>query len=146
MTIWDSICHSQWFKSTSIVCHYALTSDCVSSSPLSQILFLNKNDLFEAKVEHSDIKNFFPVRAIPLALASISLFIRIIVTGLRGPTSKCTGGSRVFQEAVCASSSKGWPIERARDLYTVCFLSLTVAVLSIMIASEVLLLRRTRLC
>ncbi|EIM92063.1 heterotrimeric G protein alpha subunit 4 [Stereum hirsutum FP-91666 SS1] len=42
MTIWDSICHSQWFKATSI------------------ILFLNKNDLFEAKVEHSDIKNFFP--------------------------------------------------------------------------------------
>ncbi|KAI0932808.1 hypothetical protein AcW1_000176 [Taiwanofungus camphoratus] len=42
MTIWDSICHSQWFKQTSI------------------ILFLNKNDLFERKVEHSDIKNFFP--------------------------------------------------------------------------------------
>jgi guanine nucleotide-binding protein subunit alpha, other len=42
MTIWDSICHSQWFKQTSI------------------ILFLNKNDLFEKKVPHSDIKNFFP--------------------------------------------------------------------------------------
>ncbi|PIL30842.1 hypothetical protein GSI_07010 [Ganoderma sinense ZZ0214-1] len=42
MTIWDSICHSQWFKQTSI------------------ILFLNKNDLFEKKVHNSDIKNFFP--------------------------------------------------------------------------------------
>ncbi|EPS99657.1 hypothetical protein FOMPIDRAFT_1024123 [Fomitopsis schrenkii] len=42
MTIWDSICHSQWFKNTSI------------------ILFLNKNDLFEKKVLHSDIRNFFP--------------------------------------------------------------------------------------
>ncbi|KAI0757461.1 heterotrimeric G protein alpha subunit 4 [Daedaleopsis nitida] len=42
MTIWDSICHSQWFKQTSI------------------ILFLNKNDLFEKKVANSDIKNFFP--------------------------------------------------------------------------------------
>lgn len=42
MTIWDSICHSQWFKTTSI------------------ILFLNKNDLFEKKLPHSDIKNFFP--------------------------------------------------------------------------------------
>ncbi|THH31576.1 hypothetical protein EUX98_g2608 [Antrodiella citrinella] len=42
MTIWDSICHSQWFKNTSI------------------ILFLNKNDLFERKIEHSDIKNYFP--------------------------------------------------------------------------------------
>ena len=26
-----------------------------------QILFLNKNDLFERKVQHSPIKNFFPV-------------------------------------------------------------------------------------
>ncbi|KAF5323152.1 hypothetical protein D9758_017809 [Tetrapyrgos nigripes] len=42
MTIWDSICHSQWFKQTSI------------------ILFLNKNDLFEKKVQSSDIRNFFP--------------------------------------------------------------------------------------
>ncbi|PPQ84829.1 hypothetical protein CVT25_015123 [Psilocybe cyanescens] len=42
MTIWDSICHSQWFKQTSI------------------ILFLNKNDLFEKKIPSSDIKNFFP--------------------------------------------------------------------------------------
>lgn len=42
MTIWDSICHSQWFKSTSI------------------ILFLNKNDLFEKKIHHSNIKQFFP--------------------------------------------------------------------------------------
>ncbi|KAH7884114.1 guanine nucleotide-binding protein alpha-2 subunit [Phlebopus sp. FC_14] len=42
MTIWDSICHSQWFKQTSI------------------ILFLNKDDLFQKKILHSDIKNFFP--------------------------------------------------------------------------------------
>ncbi|KAF8131748.1 guanine nucleotide-binding protein alpha-2 subunit [Mycena galopus ATCC 62051] len=42
MTIWDSICHSQWFTKTSI------------------ILFLNKNDLFEEKIKTSDIKSFFP--------------------------------------------------------------------------------------
>ncbi|KAF7341825.1 hypothetical protein MSAN_02037700 [Mycena sanguinolenta] len=42
MTIWDSICHSQWFKQTSI------------------ILFLNKDDLFEQKIPTSDLKNFFP--------------------------------------------------------------------------------------
>ncbi|KAJ7020187.1 heterotrimeric G protein alpha subunit 4 [Mycena alexandri] len=42
MTIWDSICHSQWFKQTSI------------------ILFLNKNDLFEQKIKTSDIRSFFP--------------------------------------------------------------------------------------
>ncbi|KAG6915633.1 hypothetical protein DXG01_010634 [Tephrocybe rancida] len=42
MTIWDSICHSQWFKQTSV------------------ILFLNKDDLFQKKIPTSDIKNFFP--------------------------------------------------------------------------------------
>ncbi|CAK5279648.1 unnamed protein product [Mycena citricolor] len=42
MTIWDSICHSQWFKQTSI------------------ILFLNKDDLFERKIQTSDIKTYFP--------------------------------------------------------------------------------------
>ncbi|EKM60638.1 uncharacterized protein PHACADRAFT_85182 [Phanerochaete carnosa HHB-10118-sp] len=42
MTIWDSICHSQWFKSTSI------------------ILFLNKYDLFQNKIRYSDINNYFP--------------------------------------------------------------------------------------
>ncbi|KAG8935897.1 hypothetical protein FRC02_005652 [Tulasnella sp. 418] len=43
MAIWDSICHSQWFKQTSI------------------ILFLNKTDLFEKKIKKSShIKTFFP--------------------------------------------------------------------------------------
>lgn len=42
MTIWDSICHSQWFRQTSI------------------ILFLNKDDIFKEKIKHSDIKNHFP--------------------------------------------------------------------------------------
>jgi guanine nucleotide-binding protein subunit alpha len=60
MTIWDSICHSQWFKSTSIVGtlepgEMLLLIDCL------KILFLNKDDLFQAKIQHSDIKTFFPV-------------------------------------------------------------------------------------
>jgi len=42
MTIWDSICHSSWFKNTSI------------------ILFLNKDDLFREKIGTSDIRNNFP--------------------------------------------------------------------------------------
>ncbi|KAF7291482.1 hypothetical protein MKEN_01482700 [Mycena kentingensis (nom. inval.)] len=42
MTIWDSICHSQWFKQTSV------------------ILFLNKNDLFQKKIKSSHIRTFFP--------------------------------------------------------------------------------------
>ncbi|KAG9032306.1 hypothetical protein FRB95_001627 [Tulasnella sp. JGI-2019a] len=42
MAIWDSICHSQWFTSTSIM------------------LFLNKTDLFDQKIKRSHIKTFFP--------------------------------------------------------------------------------------
>ncbi|KAJ7735837.1 heterotrimeric G protein alpha subunit 4 [Mycena maculata] len=42
MTIWDSICHSQWFKQTSI------------------ILFLNKDDLFREKIKTSDVRSYFP--------------------------------------------------------------------------------------
>ncbi|KAJ7242267.1 G-protein alpha subunit-domain-containing protein [Mycena rebaudengoi] len=45
MSIWDSICHSGWFRLTSI------------------ILFLNKDDLFQEKIKTSDIKNFFPSEA-----------------------------------------------------------------------------------
>ena len=44
-----------------------------------QILFLNKNDLFEKKIEHSDIKTFFPVSsrsssAVPPLTAAFSAF------------------------------------------------------------------------
>jgi len=42
MAIWDSICHSQWFRNTSL------------------ILFLNKEDLFTEKIGHSHIKSVFP--------------------------------------------------------------------------------------
>jgi guanine nucleotide-binding protein subunit alpha, other len=65
MTIWDSICHSQWFKQTSIVrkpfVFDFLQARSEEGDLLRQILFLNKNDLFEQKIPHSDIKNFFPV-------------------------------------------------------------------------------------
>ncbi|KAB5592993.1 Guanine nucleotide-binding protein alpha-2 subunit [Ceratobasidium theobromae] len=42
MEIWDSICDSEYFKSTNI------------------ILFLNKNDLFTEKVKKSPIRRYFP--------------------------------------------------------------------------------------
>lgn len=59
MTIWDSICHSQWFKQTSIVRRPLPTSNHLLT--LVQILFLNKDDLFQNKIQNSDIKNYFPV-------------------------------------------------------------------------------------
>jgi guanine nucleotide-binding protein subunit alpha, other len=60
MTIWDSICHSQWFKQTSIVSLKG-SNQIVTADEFPKILFLNKNDLFEKKIAHSDIKNYFPV-------------------------------------------------------------------------------------
>jgi len=42
LTIWESICSSQWFKDTSI------------------ILFLNKDDLFRRKIQTSSVKQYFP--------------------------------------------------------------------------------------
>ncbi|KAJ7203674.1 heterotrimeric G protein alpha subunit 4, partial [Mycena haematopus] len=42
MTIWDSICHSQWFKQTSI------------------ILLLTKDDIYREKIKTSEIRRFFP--------------------------------------------------------------------------------------
>lgn len=57
MTIWASICHSRWFKQTSIV----RPSFFFSFDPnTAQILFLNKNDLYERKIARSHIKNLFP--------------------------------------------------------------------------------------
>jgi guanine nucleotide-binding protein subunit alpha len=60
MTIWDSICHSQWFKTTSLVSisscfHRAMILNC------SQIIFLNKDDIFKEKIKTSPIRNAFPV-------------------------------------------------------------------------------------
>jgi hypothetical protein len=60
MTIWEGICQSQWFKCTSMVCGLPSRS-IVQFDILLQILFLNKNDLFQKKIADSNIKNFFPV-------------------------------------------------------------------------------------
>ncbi len=41
---------------------YLPANSLVNDMPPLQILFLNKNDLFQKKVPISDIKSFFPVR------------------------------------------------------------------------------------
>lgn len=46
---------------TNIHSPFIVLSSCMSNLLVHQILFLNKNDLFEKKITHSDIKNFFPV-------------------------------------------------------------------------------------
>lgn len=61
MTMWDGICSSQWFRYTPIV---RLTLSRFSfptcTDPIFQILFLNKEDLFRARVPIAHIKSTFP--------------------------------------------------------------------------------------
>jgi hypothetical protein len=45
---------------------------------LHQILFLNKDDLFQKKILNSDIKNFFPVSCLPLIGFAYLIFSRIM--------------------------------------------------------------------
>lgn len=71
MTIWDSICHSQWFKQTSIVRQFVLVIMKALPTWSHQILFLNKDDLFRKKILHSDIKNFFLVSHLSMTGLSI---------------------------------------------------------------------------
>ncbi len=61
MTIWDSICHSQWFKSTSIVSGISYAHPLAAHADYGQILFLNKDDIFREKIKASHIRNTFPV-------------------------------------------------------------------------------------
>jgi hypothetical protein len=57
MMTWDWICQSQWFKQTPLV---RVLCSPHGHAYTSQILIWNNNDLFERKIVHSDIKNFFP--------------------------------------------------------------------------------------
>lgn len=49
----------------------AHTRHQVFHNETSQILFLNKDDLFRKKIVHSDIKNFFPVRSLIAVLSAV---------------------------------------------------------------------------
>jgi guanine nucleotide-binding protein subunit alpha, other len=61
MTIWDGICNLKYFRNTGLVSYWPLLFQRCPH-PTSQILFLNKVDLFEKKIHYSPIKKFFPVR------------------------------------------------------------------------------------
>ena len=67
MKVWEVLCHSPWFdwrhmvspshsKSARPHAVFALTGACFRC----QILILNKNDLFESKIQTSHIVDFFP--------------------------------------------------------------------------------------
>jgi hypothetical protein len=63
LAIWDQVCHSQWFKNTSIV-SLVLMHRVQLSRVLHQILFLNKVDIFTKKIGYSHIRSVFPVRSL----------------------------------------------------------------------------------
>jgi len=58
--MWDGICSSQWFRYTPIVRSSILRRRTICIDSKIQILFLNKEDLFRARVPIAHIKNTFP--------------------------------------------------------------------------------------
>lgn len=58
LTLFDSICNSRWFVKTSIV--RTSTSWRITYLFPTQILFLNKIDLFAEKLPHSPLGDYFP--------------------------------------------------------------------------------------
>lgn len=119
MTIWDSICHSQWFKQTSIVGRIAWFPRGPHADVVhAKILFLNKNDLFERKIPTSDIKNFFPVSTRTSCWrTSTSRLINLF------RTSKVSQGTFVPVAITSSDGSQNWlkkPVVRksARYIYS----------------------------
>ncbi|KAG9124870.1 hypothetical protein FRC07_009933 [Ceratobasidium sp. 392] len=106
MAIWDSICDSEYFRTTNI------------------ILFLNKNDLFTEKVRTSPIRRYFPV--------GTSLFLNptAIPSGFaqdyEGPEGDAAEGRNYFRRRFLKLSNKsshnsanaGRPVMRKREIYT----------------------------
>ena len=72
MGVWDSICCSPWFRNTSLVrisrasrrgkANMHSIMALIHSHAPTQILFLNKEDLFRDRIQYSHIRDFFPVR------------------------------------------------------------------------------------
>lgn len=81
----------------------------------SQILFLNKNDLFEKKVMHSDIRNFFPVCALPIHVCGRVLSCP---QDYDGPTADPTAGRDYFKKRFARLAQKA--NQKEREVYIQC--------------------------
>lgn len=79
-----------------------------------QILFLNKNDLFEAKVEHSDIKTFFPVR-VSIHIGSYLALI-VIIKDYDGESKDIVAGREYFKKRFARLAQKAGR-SKEREIY-----------------------------
>jgi guanine nucleotide-binding protein G(i) subunit alpha len=62
LTLFDSICNSRWFVKTSIVSFmdHKRAPTAINLTCSTQILFLNKIDLFAEKLAYSPLSDYFP--------------------------------------------------------------------------------------
>ena len=119
MTIWDSICHSQWFKQTSIVRIYCLRNEAFVLTHqicLPQILFLNKEDLFDQRIKHSDVKNFFPVRSIAAILCAA--VHSLCAQDYDGEPGDAEAGKSYFKKRFARLAQKA--NQKEREIYIQC--------------------------
>jgi guanine nucleotide-binding protein subunit alpha, other len=78
-------------------------------------LFLNKTDLFEEKLKHSDIKNIFPVSLLFHFCSSLASFA--LVKDYDGPPNDSIKGREYFQKRFVRLSNKSNRLVN-RDVYT----------------------------
>lgn len=81
--LFDSICNNKWFTETSI------------------ILFLNKKDLFEAKIQHSPLRVCFPEYTGPNTYERAAEYIRIKFEML----NKRRGSKDIYSHFTCATDT-----------------------------------------
>jgi guanine nucleotide-binding protein subunit alpha len=105
MTIWDSICNSQWFEDTSFVSSLSILPGVVTLKVASQILFLNKYDLFKSRVKVSPIKTYFCVRSV-VPFFAFSMLISSL--GLWGSRKRSSSWSRILQKTIWSPRCQIW--------------------------------------
>ena len=96
MTLFDSICNNRWFQRTAI------------------ILFLNKKDLFEEKIEKSPLGNYFP----SFTGAAITIFpILFEFFFLSGPNTYEAGRQFIKEEFLAQCRMREGSTEELKEIY-----------------------------
>lgn len=115
MTIWDSICHSQWFKQTSIV---------------RQVVLVILNAFHACyRIRFSSLTRMTSSKRRSLTLTSKTsfrwvFFLRLAhrtqsTSGLRGWSRGRKSWTRLFPATFHATRSQSWTFQRTRNLHSV---------------------------